>query len=351
MAREVSIGKRMIGLGHRPYIIAEMSANHLGSLDRAMRILEAARKAGADALKLQTYTADTMTIDHDGPGFTISGGLWGGRTLHSLYAEAHTPWEWHDPLFERGRQLGIDVFSSPFDEAAVKLLSRLDAPAYKIASFEIVDLPLIRRCAAEGRPLIVSTGMASMPEIAAAVATAREGGAEVILLHAVSGYPTRPAEFNLRRVANLAGAFDCPVGISDHTLGLAVPVAGVALGAVVIEKHLTLARSDGGPDGAFSMEPQEFAQMVQAVRDAFDALGTGEAGLAQSESPNRIFRRSLYVVEDVRAGEALNTRNVRAIRPAHGLPPGELDKVIGRKASRDLKRGDPLDWSMVGGGS
>jgi N-acetylneuraminate synthase len=345
----VTIAGRPIGPGHPPYVIAEMSANHLGDLGRAMAIVEAAHRAGADAVKLQTYTADTMTIAHDGPGFRIEGGLWHGRTLHDLYREAHTPWEWHRPLFERGRELGIAVFSSAFDASAVDLLEQLGAPAYKIASFEVVDLPLIRRCAATGKPLVISTGMANFLEIEEALAVARGENAPVVLLHAISGYPTPAAEFNLRRMQRMAEAFRVPVGISDHTLGTTVAVAATALGTAAIEKHLTLARADGGPDGAFSMEPSELVAMVAAVREAYLSLGSGEDRNAASETPNRAFRRSLYAVRDIKMGEPFSSANVRAIRPGFGLHTRHLPLVMARVAACDITRGTPLAWPLIGG--
>lgn len=344
----VSIAGRRIGPGHPPYVIAEMSANHLGQFDRALAIISAAKDAGADAVKIQTYTADTITIDHDGPEFRIKGGLWDGRTLYDLYREAHTPWDWHPRLFEHARKLGITLFSSPFDPTAIDLLEKLGAPAFKIASFEIVDTPLIQRAAATGKPLIISTGMAAMAEIEDAVTAARGAGdGGVILLHCVSGYPTPPEDSNLLRLRALAERFGVLVGLSDHTMGTACAVAAVALGAVAIEKHLTLRRADGGPDGAFSLEPEEMRALVEESRIAFAALGTGHDARAPSESGNALFRRSLYVVRDVAAGEAFTPENVRSIRPGLGLPPKHLPDVLGRKAARAVKRGSPLAWDLV----
>ena len=344
----VAIAGRAIGPGHPPYVIAEMSGNHNGDIGRALALIEAARGVGADAVKLQTYTADTITIDHDGPGFVIEGGLWHGRRLHELYQEAHTPWDWHPRLFEHARKLGITLFSSPFDPTAVAFLEGLDAPAYKVASFEIVDIALVRAMAATGKPLIVSTGLASTEEIAEAVAAARGAGdGGLILLHCTSGYPTPASQMHLRTMADLGARHDALVGLSDHSMGTAVSVAAVALGACVVEKHFTLARADGGPDAAFSLEPDELARLVADCRQAWEALGEVRYEEVEAEAASRDHRRSLYVVADVRKGELLTPRNVRSIRPGHGLPPKHLDAVLGRPAARDLKRGEPLDWSLV----
>ena len=345
MPRPFVIQGRPIGPGHPPYLIAELSGNHKGELTRALALIDAAADAGADAVKLQTYTADTITIDHDGPGFLLTGGLWAGRTLHDLYREAHTPWDWHPALFARARERGIAIFSSPFDETAVDLLEGLDAPAFKIASFELNDLPLIRRVARSGRPLIVSTGLATLGEIAEAVEAA--GDAPVALLHCVSGYPTPPEDCNLRTIPHLAEAFGVPAGLSDHTHGIAVPVAATALGAAVIEKHITLSRAEGGVDAAFSLEPAEFKAMVDAVRTAHAALGRVHYGVEPSEAGGRDYRRSLYVVADVAAGEALGAAAVRSIRPGFGLAPKHLPAVVGRRAARALRRGEPLAWDML----
>ena len=342
-----SIAGRRIGADEPPYIIAEMSGNHNGELSRAFRLLEAAKEAGADAVKIQTYTADTITIDHDGPEFQVTKGLWAGRTLYDLYREAHTPWAWHEPLFARAAELGITIFSSPFDPTAVDLLARLGAPAFKIASFELIDLPLIRYAARHKRPMIMSTGLAGLGEIAEAVAAARDEGAPVLLLHCTSGYPTPPEECDLRTIPHLAAAFDVPAGLSDHTLGVAVPVAAVALGAVVIEKHFTLARADGGVDSEFSLEPDELKTMIAACRTAHAALGRIDYGLKPSEQSAAAHRRSLYVVADVPAGTVLTETMVRSIRPGLGLPPKHLPEVLGRRAARDLGRGQPFDWTML----
>jgi N-acetylneuraminate synthase len=344
----IAIAGREIGADRPPYVIAEMSANHNGSLERALKILEAAKASGADALKLQTYRADTITIDHDGPEFMLQEGLWAGRRLYELYESAAMPWEWHEPLFQRGRELGIAVFSSPFDPSAVDLLQKLDAPAFKVASLEMADLPLIRRMAATGKPLIMSTGASEIGEIAEAVAAARGAGCkQLVLLQCTSGYPTPPADSNLRTIPHLAQAFDCLVGLSDHTIGTAVPVAAVAMGACVIEKHFTLARADGGVDSAFSLEPADLKRLTEDCRIAWEALGQVKYAVAASENAIRPLRRSLYVVQDVAAGEAFTEQNVRSIRPGLGLAPKHLPDVIGQAASRALKRGTPLDWSMV----
>lgn len=348
MTSEFSIAGRTIGPTHPPYVIAELSGNHNGDLARALALVDAAAEAGADAVKLQSYTPDTITIDHDGPGFVIEGGLWKGRKLYELYGEAQTPWEWHPVLFARARAAGIHCFSSPFDPTAVDMLEALEAPAYKIASFEIVDLPLIRRVARTGKPMIVSTGMANAQEIAEAVAAARDSNATALaLLHCVSGYPTPAAEANLLRIPALMARHDCMIGLSDHTLGHEVAVAAVAMGATIIEKHVTLARKDGGPDSAFSLEPHELKQLCQGVRTAFEARGSAEYGRAPSEAGNVVFRRSLYVVADVKAGEMLSEANVRSIRPGHGLPPKHLPEIVGKRAARDLARGTPLAWDLV----
>jgi pseudaminic acid synthase len=335
--------------GQPPFLIAEMSGNHNGDIDRARRLIDAAREAGADAVKLQTYTADTITMDVDRPEFRLEGGLWAGRSLHELYREAHTPWEWHPALFEHARNVGIAIFSSPFDPTAIDFLEGLRAPAYKIASFELIDLPLIHKAAATGKPLIMSTGMASLGEIADAVATARDAGNDnIALLHCVSGYPTPVEDCDLRTIPHMAEAFGLPVGLSDHTMGVAVPVAAVALGAIIVEKHFTLARSDGGPDAAFSLEPAEFKAMVDACRVAHAALGSVSYTLKPSEAGGRTFRRSLYVNRDVSAGTVLTNDHIRSIRPGLGLAPKYLPDLLGRVATRDLKRGEPVDWTMLG---
>jgi pseudaminic acid synthase len=344
----MKIEHRSIGPDHPTYIIAEMSANHGGSFDRAVEIVRAAKEAGADAVKLQTYTPDTITIDSEAECFQIHGTLWDRRRLHELYGEAHMPWAWQPDLKRIADDLGLHMFSSPFDATAVDYLEGMGVPAFKIASFEIVDLPLIRRVAETGKPIIMSTGMATLSEIEEAVTTARGAGAkQIALLKCTSAYPAPPSEINLRTIAHLSEAFDVPVGLSDHTLGFAVPVAAVALGACIIEKHFTLSRSEPGPDSAFSLEPDEFRAMVDAVRLAEEALGTVSYGVTESEAVSRAFRRSLFVVEDVRAGELFTEVNIRSIRPGHGLHTRYLDDVIGRRATRDVPRGTPLNWTMV----
>jgi pseudaminic acid synthase len=345
--RNVGIRDRQIGDGHPPFVIAEMSANHIGDIDRAFALMQAAKQAGADAVKLQTYTPDTLTLDHDGPDFRIKGGLWDGYRLYDLYKEAQTPWDWHRALFEKGRELGLTVFSTPFDETAVDLLEELEAPAYKIASFEAVDHALIRRAARTGKPLIISTGMADLAEIGEAVTVAREAGARnIVLLHCTSAYPAPVEDMHLRTIPDLAQTFDVVSGLSDHTLGTAVAVAAVALGAAVIEKHFTLSRSDGGADAAFSLEPEELTRLTRDVRFAWAALGAVNYERKPREIANLTFRRSLYVVQDIAEGERLTRANVRAIRPGHGLAPKFLDQIIGRQARIRLAKGTALHWDL-----
>lgn len=346
--QNITIAGRAIGPDHPPYVIAELSGNHNGDLERAKTLIDAAAESGADAVKLQTYTADTITIDHDGPGFVLEGGLWSGRRLYELYQEAFTPWDWHAPLFEHAANAGVAAFSSPFDPTAVDFLEELDAPAYKIASFEAVDTPLIAKAAATGKPIIISTGMADETEIMAARDAAQKAGAAgVVLLHCVSGYPTPVADSNLVTILDMRQRFGALIGLSDHTLGTTVPVAAVALGAVLIEKHVTLARADGGVDSAFSLEPAELARLVADCRAAWEARGKVDYGLKESEKGNRDLRRSLYVVKDIAAGDPLSEENIRSIRPGYGLSPGELPAMLGRRATRDLKRGEPLARDMA----
>src|SRR5580704_11564525 len=343
------LGNRQVGPGRPVYVVAELSANHSGSLEVALDLVRAAHAAGADAVKLQTYTADTLTIRSDRPEFRIAGGtLWDGRTLYDLYQEAATPWEWHADLFAEAQRLGMDCFSTPFDATAVDFLEQFNPPAHKIASFELVDLALLRRVAAARRPVILSTGMATLEEITEAVATLREAGCrELALLKCTSSYPAPADEANLRTIGHLASTFQCPVGLSDHTLGIACPVAAVALGACLIEKHFVLSRETPGPDSAFSLEPAEFAEMVRAVRAAEAAIGTVHYGLSPAEEKSRVFRRSLFAVAEIAAGEPFTEQNVRSIRPGHGLPPKELPRLLGKRAARPIARGEPLSWDCV----
>ena len=349
MPAQIKIAERTIGAGHPVYVIAELSANHGQNFDQAVRIVEAAKQAGADAVKLQTYTADTITIRSDKPYFRVGGGtLWDGRTLHDLYREASTPWEWQPKLKKIAEDLGLHLFSSPFDDTAVDFLARMDVPAYKLASFELVDIGLIQKMARTGKPLIMSTGMATVEEIEEAVQTARQAGAlEIALLKCTSAYPALPEEMNLRTIPELAQRFDVPAGLSDHTMGIATPVAAVALGACIIEKHLTLSRAEPGPDSAFSLEPQEFKAMVDAVRVAEKALGEIHFGISEKESASRVFRRSLFVVRDVKQGQPFSADDVRSIRPGHGLHTRHLPEVLGKPAARDIERGTPLTWDLV----
>ena len=347
--QSIAINGRKIGAGQPTYLVAELSANHRQDFAEAIRLVEAAKKAGADAIKLQTYTPETITIDSDAPSFRIGGGtLWDGRTLYSLYGEAYTPWEWQPKLKAVANDLGLDLFSTPFDHTAVAFLEEMGVPAYKVASFEIVDLALIRHIARTGRPMIISTGMASLAEIDEAVRTAREAGAtQIVLLKCTSAYPTPPVEMNLRTIPHLAQAFGLPAGLSDHTLGIAVPLAAVALGACLVEKHFTLSRDIPSPDSAFSLEPHEFQAMVEAIRVVEKALGEVSYEVTEREAASREFRRSLFVVQDIKAGEAFTEQNVRCIRPGHGLHPRYLDQVSGRRAAQDIERGTPLSWELI----
>jgi N-acetylneuraminate synthase len=347
--RALHINSRPVGPGHPAYIIAEISANHNQDFDQAVKLIEVAKGCGVDAVKLQTYTPDTMTIDADAPPFRINGTIWNGRKLYDLYAEATTPWPWQPKLKTVANDLGLDLFSTPFDATSVDFLESMEVPAYKIASFENVDMPLLRRVAQTGRPIIMSTGMATLAEIDEAVRTIRAaGGSQLALLKCTSAYPAPAEEMNLRTIPHLADAFDVVVGLSDHTLDATIPVAAVALGASIIEKHIALSRSAPGPDSAFSLEPHEFRAMVSAVRTAERALGQIQYGVSEREASSRVFRRSLFVVQDVSAGEMFTPSNVRAIRPGHGMHTRHIDEVMGRPASRNIARGTPLEWGMVG---
>lgn len=349
MTAEITIAGRKIGPGHPVYVIAELSANHRGKLDEAHKLIRAVAESGADAVKLQTYTADTLTIDCDRPWFRIGEGtLWNGRTLFDLYQEAFTPWEWHAELKAEAERLGMALFSTPFDATAVEFLKSLDMPAYKIASFELVDLELIRKTAEVGRPLILSTGMASWEEIDDAVAAIRNvGNQQFALLKCTSAYPSPPKEMNLRAIPRLAERYGVPIGLSDHSPGQSAAAAAVALGASIVEKHFTLDRSAGGPDAAFSLEPAEFRELVQAVRQTEVALGMAEIVSGPQEQKSRVFRRSLFVVADVKQGESFTPANVRSIRPGHGLAPKFLPEILGRRAKCDISRGTPLSWEII----
>ena len=347
----MKIADRAIGPTETPFIIAEMSGNHTQSLDRALAIVDAAAECGAHAIKLQTYTAETMTIDADRPGFTIAdpNSLWDGRNLHDLYKQAHTPWDWHRPIMERANARGLIAFSSPFDDTAVDFLETLEVPAYKIASFENVDLPLIRKVAATGKPVIISTGMASVAEIAEAVEAFRgAGGRDLVLLKCTSTYPATPQNTNLRTIPHLRDLFGCEIGLSDHTMGVGASVAAVALGATVIEKHFTLSRADGGVDSAFSLEPAELKALVDETGRAHAALGHITYGPAEAEKKSLAFRRSIYVVSDMKAGDVLSRDNIRTIRPGFGLPPKEFDRVLGLRVKEAVPRGTPLAWDLIG---
>ena len=344
------IAHHEIGRSARPFVIAEMSGNHNQSLDRALEIVEAAAKTGAHALKIQTYTPDTMTLDIAEREFFIAdkGSLWQGKSLYQLYAEAQTPWEWHAPIFERARELGLIAFSTPFDASAVDFLESLDAPCYKIASFENTDLPLIRRVAATGKPMIVSTGMASVAELDETVRAAREAGCrDLVLLKCTSNYPATPANTNILTIPHLRELFGCEVGLSDHTMGVGVSVASVALGATVIEKHFTLRRADGGVDSAFSLEPEEMKSLVVETERAWQSLGQVSYGATAAEEASKVFRRSLYIARDVKAGEVLDAGSVRAIRPGLGLPPKFLARALGARVVREAARGTPLTWDLL----
>lgn len=347
----IQVAGRTIGAGHPTFVVAEISANHNQRFDDAVALVRAAKVAGADAVKLQTYTPDTMTIDDDGAHFRLpDDSTWAGRRLYELYQEAYTPWEWHGELKQLAESEGLVLFSTPFDGSAVDFLVSLDMPVYKVASFEVVDLPLLQRIGATGKPIIMSTGMATLAEVDDAVRTLRTAGTrDLVLLKCTSAYPAPPEEMNLATIAHLGTAFGVPAGLSDHTLGSSVAVAGVALGACVVEKHFTMDRSAGGPDASFSMEPREFAAMVADIRLVERAVGRVSYAVTEHERTNASLRRSLFVVADVKAGDRFDERSVRSIRPGNGLAPRHLPDVLGRVAVRDVKRGTPLTWDMLGG--
>jgi pseudaminic acid synthase len=349
MNKRISIDNRDIGDGCAPYVIAEMSANHNGDIETALRIIEAAKHAGADAIKIQTYKADTITLKSDLPDFQIMDGLWSGRTLYDLYEWAHTPWEWHKPLFDRARQLGVTIFSSPFDTTAVDLLEDLNAPAYKIASFEAVDIPLIKYVASTGKPMIISTGMADAEEIQEAIDAAHEGGCkELAILHCVSGYPAPAEDYNLRTISDMVARFGLVTGLSDHTLDNTTAIASVALGASIIEKHFTLNRNGGGPDDSFSLEPPDLTALCKGAFTAWSALGAVNYSRKSSEISNTKFRRSLYFVRDLKAGDTITPDAVRSVRPGFGLAPKHLDKIIGKSVVRDVHFGQPVEFTLIG---
>ncbi len=348
--KSFKIADRLIGAGHPPFIIAEMSGNHNQSLERALEIVQAAADAGAHALKLQTYTADTMTLDIDEGEFFIDdpSSLWKGSSLYELYQKAYTPWEWHAPIFDKARQLGMIPLSTPFDETAIELLEDLDSPCYKIASFENTDIDLIQKVAATGKPMIISTGMATVAEIDETVRAARDAGCtDLVLLKCTSTYPSTPKNTNILTIPHMQELFNCDVGLSDHTMGVGVAIGAVALGATVVEKHFTLKRSDGGVDSSFSMEPEEMALLVKETERVWQSLGNINYGPNDSEKKSMVFRRSLYIAEDMKAGEQISNKTVRAIRPGFGLAPKYLDKILGLKVAKDVKRGTPLDWNLL----
>lgn len=344
----LKIDGRLIGPSYPPYIIAELSANHNGDINRAFQIMEAAKKAGADAIKLQTYTHDTITMDCDSEEFQIHGGLWDGQSLYELYKGAHMPWDWHKPLFEKAKKLGITIFSSPFDNTAIELLEELNAPAYKIASFELVDHALIKRAAQTGKPLIMSTGMANKLEIEEAIEVARKNGCDdLVVLHCVSGYPAPSDQYNLSTIRDISQSFGVLTGLSDHTINNATAVAGVVLGACVVEKHVTLDRSGGGVDDSFSLEPNELADLCRDAKIAWQSVGMVNYEVTEAEKGNIKFRRSLYVVRDVAEGELFTSSNVKSIRPGYGLSPRHFDDCLGKKASRAISRGTALTFDLI----
>lgn len=345
----ISIAGRKIGAEYAPYVIAELSANHNGKLETALRLIEVAKESGADAVKLQTYTADTITLNSDAPEFRIQGGLWGGKSLYELYLEAQMPWEWHAPLFEYARKLGITIFSSPFDNTAVDLLESLNTPAYKIASFEAIDLPLIKYVASTGKPLIISTGMANAEEIEEAINAAREGGCkELAILHCVSGYPAPAEDYNLRTIPDMIRRTNLVTGLSDHTLDNTTAITSVALGASIIEKHFTLDRTGGGPDDSFSLEPKELAALCRDSKTAWAALGKVDYGRKSSEEGNVQFRRSLYFVKDLKAGELITPDSVRSVRPGYGLPPKKYSEICGKTVLLDVEKNTAVMSGHIG---
>ena len=350
MTPKLVIDGREIGGDFTPYVIAEMSANHNGNINKAFKIIEMAKKSGADAVKLQTYRPDTITLDMSTPEFMIEGGLWNGQSLYQLYESAYMPWDWHQPLFEYATKIGITIFSSPFDTTAVDLLEDLNAPAYKIASFEAVDLPLIKYVAQTGKPMIISTGMADAEEIQEAIDSAREGGCkQLAILHCVSGYPAPAEDYNLLTIKDMQQRFGVPIGLSDHTLDSTTAITSVALGACIIEKHVTLDRSGGGPDDSFSLEPQDLEALCDAAKTAWKALGKVDYGRKSSEESNVQFRRSLYFVKEIKAGEIITNEHVKSIRPGFGLAPKYLNTIIGQKSPKDIERGTPVmsDWLLL----
>lgn len=348
MRQSFAIGGINIHRDAPPFVIAEMSCNHNGSLDRALRLIDLAARSGAHAIKFQTYTAETMTIRCDKPDFRISGGLWDGYELYQLYEQAHTPWEWHPELFARARERGILAFSTPFDESAVDFLEQFDPPAYKIASFEANDHRLIRKAVATGKPLLISTGMLPVDEVFGVVdLVSREGGEKLALMHCVSSYPTPVESANICTVADMAKRFDIPIGLSDHTLSTATALSAVAMGASLLEKHFTIQRDDGGLDAAFSIQPEELADLCNSVKEVRSVLGSVCYGPNSASENNVRFRRSLYATEDIAKGESLSDKNIRAIRPGHGLPPQDYDKVIGKRAKKDIEKGTPLSWALI----
>lgn len=346
--KTIHIDGTAIGASHKPYIIAELSANHNGSIERAFETIEMAKEAGADAIKLQTYTPDTMTIDCDKPDFQVQGGLWDGYKLYDLYKWAHTPFEWHKAMFQKAKEIGITVFSTPFDESAVDLLEELDAPAYKIASFELTDLPLIKRVAQTGKPMIMSTGMANFSEIREAVETARTNGCqELVVLHCISGYPSPVDQANLATIRDIEREFDCVVGLSDHTLGTVVSVASVAMGASLIEKHVTLSRKDKGPDSEFSLEPHELKELCDDTKSAWLAIGKAGYERKPVEEASMKFRRSVYFVKNLKSGDVITETDIRRVRPGYGLPPKYFDSLIGARVNRDIEFGTATSWEVI----